>query len=38
MHIVVCAKQIPDPETPPSAFRIDPATNKINRGVYVVNS
>ena len=29
MHLVVCAKQIPDPETPPSAFRIDPATNKV---------
>ncbi|MFA7250165.1 MAG: electron transfer flavoprotein subunit beta/FixA family protein [Dehalococcoidia bacterium] len=29
MHIVVCAKQIPDPETPPSAFRIDAATNKV---------
>ena len=29
MHIVVCAKQIPDPETPPSAFKIDPATNKV---------
>ena len=29
MHLVVCAKQIPDPETPPSAFRIDPATNSV---------
>lgn len=29
MHIVVCAKQIPDPETPPSAFKIDPASNKV---------
>ena len=29
MHFVVCAKQIPDPETPPSAFRIDAATNKV---------
>ncbi|MHB1235594.1 MAG: electron transfer flavoprotein subunit beta/FixA family protein, partial [Microbacteriaceae bacterium] len=29
MHIVVCAKQIPDPETPPSAFKIDTATNKV---------
>ena len=29
MHIVVCAKQIPDPETPPSAFRIDAASNKV---------
>jgi electron transfer flavoprotein beta subunit len=24
MHFVVCAKQIPDPETPPAAFKIDP--------------
>ncbi|RLT28420.1 MAG: electron transfer flavoprotein subunit beta/FixA family protein [Chloroflexi bacterium] len=23
MHLVICAKQIPDPETPPSAFKID---------------
>jgi electron transfer flavoprotein beta subunit len=29
MHFVVCAKQIPDPETPPSAFRIDPAKNEV---------
>jgi electron transfer flavoprotein beta subunit len=29
MHIVVCAKQIPDPETPPSAFKIDPNANKV---------
>ncbi|MEI6136299.1 MAG: electron transfer flavoprotein subunit beta/FixA family protein [Chloroflexota bacterium] len=29
MHLVVCAKQIPDPETPASAFRIDAATNKV---------
>ena len=29
MHLVVCAKQIPDPETPASAFRIDPATNRV---------
>lgn len=29
MHFVVCAKQIPDPETPPSAFKIDEATNKV---------
>ena len=29
MHLVVCSKQIPDPETPPSAFKIDPATNKV---------
>ena len=29
MHFVVCAKQIPDPETPPSAFRIDESTNAV---------
>ena len=29
MHFVVCAKQIPDPETPPSAFRIDESTNSV---------
>ena len=29
MHLVVCAKQIPDPDTPPSAFKIDEATNSV---------
>lgn len=29
MHLVVCAKQIPDPETPPAAFKIDAATNEV---------
>ncbi len=29
MHFVVCAKQIPDPETPPSAFKIDPGANEV---------
>lgn len=29
MHIVICAKQIPDPETPPSAFKIDAETNRV---------
>ena len=29
MHFVVCAKQIPDPETPSSAFRIDEAKNEV---------
>ena len=29
MHFVVCAKQIPDPETPPVAFRIDEARNEV---------
>ena len=29
MHIVVCAKQIPDPETPPSAFSVNESTNEV---------
>ena len=29
MHFVVCAKQIPDPDTPPSAFKIDEAKNEV---------
>jgi electron transfer flavoprotein beta subunit len=29
MHIVVCIKQIPDPEVPPAKFKIDPATKKV---------
>ena len=29
MHLVVCAKQIPDPETPPAAFRVDEAKNEV---------
>ena len=29
MHLVVCAKQIPDPETPPAAFRVDEANNEV---------
>ena len=29
MHLVVCAKQIPDPETPPSAFNIDTVANAV---------
>ena len=29
MHFVVCAKQIPDPETPPSAFKIDASKNEV---------
>lgn len=29
MHLVVLAKQIPDPETPPAAFRIDAAMNAV---------
>ncbi len=26
--MIVCAKQVPDPEAPPASFKIDPATNK----------
>lgn len=29
MNIVVCVKQVPDPETPAAAFRIDARTNKV---------
>jgi electron transfer flavoprotein beta subunit len=29
MKIVVCIKQVPDPEAPASAFKIDPATNRV---------
>jgi electron transfer flavoprotein beta subunit len=29
MHFVVCAKQIPDPETPPAAFRVDEQNNEV---------
>jgi electron transfer flavoprotein beta subunit len=29
MHLVVCAKQIPDPETPPSAFKVDTTKNEV---------
>ena len=29
MNIIVCVKQVPDPEIPPSQFRNDAATNKV---------
>ena len=29
MKIVVCVKQVPDPEAPASAFKVDPASNKV---------
>lgn len=29
MHIVVCVKQVPDPETPPSAFKLDEAAKRV---------
>ena len=29
MNVIVCFKQVIDPEAPPSTFKIDPATNKV---------
>lgn len=29
MNIIVCVKQVPDPETPAAAFKVDAATNKV---------
>ncbi|MDO8490891.1 MAG: electron transfer flavoprotein subunit beta/FixA family protein [Dehalococcoidia bacterium] len=29
MNIVVCVKQVPDPETPPSSFKIDSVANRV---------
>ncbi|HLE01910.1 MAG TPA: electron transfer flavoprotein subunit beta/FixA family protein [Dehalococcoidia bacterium] len=29
MNVVVCVKQVPDPEAPPATFKIDPSTNKV---------
>ena len=29
MNMIVCVKQVFDPEAPPSNFKIDPATNKL---------
>lgn len=29
MNIIVCVKQVPDPEIPPAKFKIDPATKKV---------
>jgi electron transfer flavoprotein beta subunit len=29
MNIIVCVKQVTDPEAPPSSFKIDPAANKV---------
>ena len=28
MNVIVCVKQVLDPEAPPASFKIDPATNK----------
>ena len=29
MNMIVCVKQVPDPEAPPANFKIDPAANKV---------
>jgi electron transfer flavoprotein beta subunit len=29
MNLIVCVKQIPDPEAPPASFKVDPNTNKV---------
>ena len=29
MHVIVCLKQVPDPEIPPSKFKIDAATKQV---------
>ncbi len=29
MNIIVCVKQVPDPEAPPASFKIDSTTNKV---------
>jgi len=29
MEMIVCVKQIPDPEAPPASFKIDPTANKV---------
>jgi electron transfer flavoprotein beta subunit len=29
MNIIVCCKQVPDPEAPPSSFKIDPTGSKV---------
>lgn len=29
MDMIVCVKQVPDPETPPASFRIDPNANRV---------
>jgi len=29
MNMIVCIKQVLDPEAPPASFKIDPATNKV---------
>ncbi|MBL7120277.1 MAG: electron transfer flavoprotein subunit beta/FixA family protein [Dehalococcoidia bacterium] len=29
MELIVCVKQVPDPEAPPASFKVDPSTNKV---------
>jgi len=29
MELIVCAKQVPDPEAPPASFKVDAGTNKV---------
>src|SRR4030042_5823095 len=29
MELIVCVKQVPDPEAPPASFKVDTATNKV---------
>lgn len=29
MEMIVCVKQVPDPEAPPASFKVDPTTNKV---------
>ncbi|MBM2831607.1 MAG: Electron transfer flavoprotein subunit beta [Dehalococcoidia bacterium] len=29
MNMIVCVKQVPDPEAPPASFKVDSATNKV---------
>src|SRR5512136_2985520 len=29
MELIVCVKQVPDPEAPPASFKVDAATNKV---------
>jgi len=29
LNMIVCVKQVPDPETPPSSFRVDEVANKV---------
>jgi len=29
VNMIVCVKQVIDPEAPPASFKIDPATNKV---------